>query len=82
MGFFGGSPPDTIPDWEFQTGSYLSGQSIIIPDVNGDGYDDIAVCTENNCDAYLFYGGLSVSTTWNVFLAEWKAEEPPPAAFI
>ena len=74
MAFLGGAEPDTIPDWEFRTfGGYpftMGYGSLITPDVNNDGYDDILIRADvmYSCDASLFYGGEEVDTLWDVHL--------------
>ena len=73
IGFLGGSPPDTIPDWNFRNfgpGFSIGAGMFISPDVNDDGYDEIVVGSDpvGSCDAYIFYGGAEVDTFWDVRL--------------
>ena len=73
ISFFGGSPPDTIPDFNFRNfgpGFAIGNGMFISPDVNDDGYDEIVVGSDpvGSCDAYIFYGGAEVDTFWDVRL--------------
>ncbi len=71
--FFGGSPPDTIHDFNFRNfgPGFNRGLGMFIsPDVNDDGYDEIVVGSDpiGSCDAYIFFGGVEVDTFWDVRL--------------
>ena len=73
ISFFGGSPPDTIYDFNFRNfgpGFHIGNGMFISPDVNDDGYDEIIVGSDpvGSCDAYIFYGGAEVDTFWDVRL--------------
>ncbi len=66
--FFGGNPPDTIPDWNFA--SDADRNSIIIPDIHGDGYDEIMIGRMSPFDSrgYIFFGGAAVDTIPDISL--------------
>jgi hypothetical protein len=79
--YFGGSEPDTIRDWRYSVAMYngedgkIMRYANIIKDVNGDGYDDIAVAiqdldylTEYGNSIYIFYGGENISAEPDVIL--------------
>jgi hypothetical protein len=64
MLFYGGSAPDSVPDLILHGEGGLFGAAVSCAgDINGDGYDDIAVGAENYNNntgrVYLYYGGPS-----------------------
>ena len=69
--FFGGTEPDSIPDWhipEYHQGASLSiAVGAILQDVNGDDYDDIAVGRIVG-DVLIFYGGETIATASDLIL--------------
>jgi len=73
--FYGGIPPDTIPDLVFRN-PYSDGrfdsEVCSIGDVNGDGYQDIATgaCYTATCKVFIYYGGNALDTIPDVELAE------------
>jgi len=83
MLFFGGSPPDSIPDWELR--QYLSSSnftlrsgSFIIPDFTGDDCDEIVLGglgPAGMCAAFVFYGGDVIDTTYNLKLEGWGGDQ-------
>ncbi len=63
--FYGGFPPDTIPDWENQApwGAYDYVDIDIIPDINNDNFDDIVYADVFNNIGYLYYGNTIIPDT-------------------
>jgi len=65
MILLGGNPPDTIPAISFNQGDLVPGSYAysgfsLLPDVNGDGYDDLGVNVSNwagDADLYYIYFG-------------------------
>jgi hypothetical protein len=80
--YFGGSPPDSIPDILFQN-PYSDGgfdaDARNIGDVNGDGYDDIAVGgnypSENVGRVFIYYGGNALDTIPDIVLAQGPSDD-------
>ena len=61
--YYGGSPLDTIPDVIFAgTDREFGFTSSISGDVNGDGYDDVLISSDNGGHVYLFLGGPDMDT--------------------
>jgi len=80
--FYGGNPPDTIPDMVFQNpypyghfGRHLEN----VGDVNGDGSVDFTIqgiYVEDNIDrVFIYYGGTSLDTIPDVVLTELTYED-------
>ena len=75
--FYGGNPPDTIPDMVFYNpypyGSF-GGSLENVGDVNGDGSDDFASAgsyqVENRSKVFVYYGGTILDTIPDVILSE------------
>ena len=63
--FYGGSEPDSIPDWSYSAPSpdYLITHCTIAPDLTGDEYADIILAPATSPSAYVFFGGEIVSNT-------------------
>jgi len=68
--FFGGNPPDSIPDWEkCSSGGYFTGIGLnIIPDINNDGFDEIIYSYIDENSARLHYGGNVININYDVEL--------------
>ncbi|MBI3951108.1 MAG: FG-GAP repeat protein [Acidobacteria bacterium] len=77
--FFGGSPPNTMPDFALQSpepeAQARFGWDIAVGDVNGDGFGDIIVSallanggTNGRGEAYVFFGGLAINAQADVTL--------------
>jgi hypothetical protein len=75
--FFGGNPPDSIPDVVL-SGHDAEGMGITVGgggDLNGDGFDDVAVGADANSEAapfagkvYAFFGGAVMDTVPDVWI--------------
>ena len=76
--YIGGEEPDTIPALSFSSrdfeGAYVIDGFSLLPDVNGDGYDDWGVYWMSHggftSGYYLFYGGEEPDIEIDVFLEE------------
>ena len=76
--YLGGEEPDTIPILSFSSrdfeGAYVINGFSLLPDVNGDGYDDWGVYWMSyggfTSGYYLFYGGEEPDIEIDVFLEE------------
>ncbi len=73
--YYGGNPPDTIPDIVFNENNYqeaLFRDIENIGDVNGDGGIDIAISHESyvSRDVYIFFGGNILDTIPDIILNE------------
>ena len=71
MMFNGGSPPDSNVAWHYfvyQSSNYLNGATYFLPDLNGDGYDEILLSghTPAYASGYIFWGGAEIDTLPNV----------------
>ena len=74
--YLGGDPPDTIPVFEFDQYHYENYQIMygfsLLPDVNGDGYDDWAINLSHDNGHfdkyYLYYGSEDPDMEWDVEL--------------
>ena len=83
MLFLGGSPPDSLPDWELRwyglsSSFMLRSGSFIIPDFTGDGCDEIVlggILYGGACSAFIFYGGEEIDTTYNFRCFGWGGDE-------
>jgi len=74
--YFGGELLDTIPDIvlsELTFSDLFGSNSVGIGDVNGDGYDDIAVCASNydqvRGKVFVYFGGSPMDS-----IADWERE--------
>lgn len=68
--FLGSAEPDSTPFWYIPTnypGYSIADEGGIVEDLNGDGYDDIAVGSTNSY-TLIFFGGETISTTHNLTL--------------
>ena len=73
MLFLGSDPPDSTIDWSLQQpyGSTwrLTTNSLIIPDINNDSYDEIVLGGDLfGAYGFFFYGGTNISSNWDVEL--------------
>ena len=68
--FLGGIDPDSSADWRFVNSS-VQGWSVIVPDVNQDGCDEIVFGYQPNgeCCAAFFWGGDTISASIDVILS-------------
>ena len=74
--FNGSSTLDSIPDWQY-TSAILKHQCSFIPDINGDGFDDIilGMHTISWSNFAVFFGGETLSEEPDMYLYHWPSDE-------
>ncbi len=82
MIFYGGDPPDTIPDIFFNNPypyGYFGGVTENLGDVNGDGWDDFSIHggyhQEDMHRVFIYFGGGVLDTIPDVVLSELTADD-------
>jgi hypothetical protein len=70
MLFLGSTNPDTVPDWIITgcaTPGFWAGGSFILPDINGDEFDELIIGADGpySNNAYIFLGSENMDTLWD-----------------